>query len=263
MSAPNQNLPYKVKSNRFTEEELRFIEQNYRFRTDIEIARILGRQPSAISRQRDKYKWKKDLGRPGIVKVKEGAIEAAKAGGLDAFTFAGLTKDQRIEIYKENFDRNKRYALLLAELHKDELEYYRYKYIEFLDGVDTITLQEEDTLHHMIMADISISRTRRKIRDLEADTDQTGQPMVWGLYEALNKFEDRFTKYQQTLRVTREGRLKEDREQKETWTALVQAYRTRLAKEEMGNNAALMDLYKNKCYEEMKTSRYLLGDLGV
>lgn len=246
----------------FDADELKFIEQNYRFRTDKDIAKILNRTEKAIARQRDIHNWKKDNGRPSQKTVSENTIKAIAENG-PAFSFAGLTKEQRIEIYKQNFDKNPRYPILVQELHKEELDYYKHKYIEFLDGVDTITLQEEDALHHMIMADVYISRTRRKIKDMETEHQEMKKPLVFGLYEMLDGFETKFMKYQQILRVTREGRLKEDKEQKETFATLVQIYRNKATREEMGNQAALLDLYKNKCSEDMKASRYLLGETGV
>lgn len=249
-------------AKRFTQDELEFIEQNYRFRTDKQIAAILGRNEKAIMRQRDIHGWKKDNGRPTQQKVKENTQKAVEEG-LNPFSFAGLDKDQRIEVYKTQFNKNPRYSQLMAELHQDEFQYYRHKYIEFLDSVDTVTLHEEDTLHHMLMTDISISRLRKKIKDMEVNNAETSQPILWGLYGYLKEAEEAFRKYQQTLRVTREGRLKEDKEEKETFASLVQMYRNKATKEEMGNQASLMEIYKNKCYEEMKASRYLLGETGV
>lgn len=247
---------------RFDEDELKFIEQNYKFRTDKEIAKILNRTELSIARQRAIHKWKKDNGRPSQKKIKEETFRAVSEG-ISPTSFAGLTKEQRVEIYKQTFDKNQRYPMLMKELHKDELEYYKHKYIEFMLGVDTITLQEEDALHHMIMNDIYISRIRVKIKEMENENESSGKMINYGLYGYLKEFEEKFLSYQKTLRVTREGRLKEDKEQKETFATLVQAYRNRATREELGNQAALMDIYKSKCQEDMKASRYLLGETGV
>lgn len=248
---------------RFSEEEIKFIENNYKVRTDSELAKILNRTELSIARQRAIHGWKKDNGRPSAKKIKENLITAA-AEGFSPMSFSGLSKDQRIEIYKQQFDKNPRYMLLRNELYPEELEYYKHKYVEFMDGVDTITLQEEDALHHMIMNDISISRMRKKIIEMERSVENGDSKIInYGLYTYLKDFEDKFISYQKTLRVTREGRLKEDKEQKETFATLVQAYRNRATREELGNQAALMDVYKSKCQEDMKASRYLLGETGI
>jgi hypothetical protein len=252
-----------VANRRFTQEEIEFIEQNYRFRTDKEIAHILGRTEQAIMRQRDIHGWKKGNGRPTQKDVKENTQKAVDEG-LNPFSFAGLDKDQRIEVYKTQFNRGPRYSQLMAELHTDELQFYRHRYIEIMMTLDTITMTEEDSLHHMLITDIYISRMRRRIKEMETENQNgSNSPLVFGMYTHLRELEDKFLKYQQILRVTREGRLKEDKEQKETFASLIQMYRNKATKEEMGNQASLMDVYKNKCYEEMKVSRYLLGETGV
>lgn len=250
-----------VKRNHFTEEELKFIEQNWRAKHDKEIGKILGRSEVSISRQRKKMGLVKPAGRPSEEDLSKGLSSMAQDGsGLSPFSLANLDKNQRLEVYKQNFKKNSRYPMLIRELHKTELEYYKHKYVEFMDSVDTITIQEEDALHHMIMSDIAISRIRVKIKAMEEANQEEDRPLVYGLYEALDKAESKFREYQKILRVTRDSRLKETKEEKESISSLMQMYRNRLAREEMGRQAGLMDIFKDKCAEEMKSSRYLLGD---
>src|SRR5690606_16094021 len=127
-----------------------------------------------------------------------------------------------------------RYNLLSRELHAEEMEYYKHKYIEFLTSLDTFTLQEEDALHHMIMSDISISRIRARIKQMEESSDEDDRPLVWGMYKSLDEAEKKFIEYQKILRVTREGRLKESKEEKETFATLVNLYRSSKVRDEVG-----------------------------
>ncbi len=247
------------KSYHYTDEELKFIEQNWKAKTDKEIARILDRTEESVARQRKRFGWIKTPGRPSSEIIDEGLKEMAEAG-ISPFSMANLDKDQRLQIYKHNFTKNPRYSTLLKELHTDEIDYYKHKYVEFMDSVDTVTIQEEDSLHHMIMADVSISRLRRRIRDMEQKNEEEDKALIFGLYEMLDKHEKKFVEYQRILRVTREGRLKENKEEKETFASLVQVYRNKKAREEFGRQAGLMEIYKEKCKEEMKASRYLLGE---
>lgn len=248
-----------AKKYHYTEEEIAFIENNWKAKSDKQIAIALGRTEESVARQRKKYGWIKENGRPRAEDVKkakmESAVKAAHTG--KNFSLSGLDKDERIELYKQNFaSANKRYLLLLEELKDSELEYYKYKYVDFMDTVDTITPQEEDSLHHMIMTDINISRLRKRLRLAEEDEES---PMVYGLFDALEKSEKRYLEYQKALNVTREKRLAKEKEQKETIATIVQTYRNKLAREELGRQAGLMEVFKQKAREDMNKHRYLLG----
>lgn len=248
-----------AKNYHYTTEELLFIEHNWKTKSDKEIGRILSRTPESISRQRKKYGWMKAKGRPAKATVDD-ALHALANSNPMAFemSLSGLSKEQRLEIYKTNFNRNPRYAYVKLELRDEELEYYKHKYVDFMDSVETITPQEEDALHHMIMTDINISRVRRHIKRME-DESEDGNPMVFGLYDTLEKAEKRFVEYQKILNVTREKRLSKDKEQSETIATVVQAYRNKNARQELGRQAGLLQIYKEKCKDDMNSRRYLLG----
>ena len=248
-----------AKNYHYTTEELLFIEHNWKTKSDKEIGRILSRTLESISRQRKKYGWMKAKGRPAK-KTVDDALQALASSNPMAFdmSLSGLSKEQRLEIYKTNFNRNHRYMYVKEELKDRELEYYKHKYVDFMDTVETITPQEEDALHHMIMTDINISRVRRHIKRMEDDSED-GNPMVFGLYDTLEKAEKRFVEYQKILNVTREKRLSKDKEQSETIATIVQAYRNKNARQELGRQAGLLQIYKEKCRDDMSSNRYLLG----
>lgn len=251
-----------TKRYHYTEEEIVFIENNWQGRTDKEIATALSRTEESVARQRKKYGWIKSNGRPSTEQVRQAKIERATkaAASGESFSLSGLNKDERLKLYKKNFAGvNRRYALLLDELKDSEFEYYKHKYVDFMDSVDTITPQEEDSLHHMIMTDINISRIRIRIRKCEEETAEDSSPMVYGLYDTLDKSEKRYLEYQKALNVTREKRLAKEKEQKETITTVVQLYRNKLAREEVGRQAGLMEIFKKKALEDMNKNRYLLG----
>lgn len=250
------------KKYHYTDEELKFIEHNYKSKTDKEIAQILGRNEESVGRQRKKYGWTKKNGRPTRDSRKENIVEAVKFNTKSGFSISTLDKNQRLEIYKQNFNNNHRYKYVKDELTESELEYYKHKYVDFMDSVDTITPQEEDSLHHMLMTDINISRIRRQIKKMEdLSEEDDSNPLAFGLYDTLEKAEKRYLEYQKALNVTREKRLQKEREQKETITSIVSAYKDKLVRQEMGRQAGLMELFQKKCEEDMSTHRYLLGDL--
>lgn len=247
------------KGYHYSDEEVEFIKANWETKTDKQIAKVLGRSEESVQRQRKKYGMSKGSGRPSNEDIEKAKMERASKKP-DSYNLASLDKNQRLEIYKQNFNKNPRYSTLIGELHGDEFEYYKHKYVEFMDSVDTITIQEEDSLHHMIMADISISRIRRNIKLMEEEKEEEDRPLIFGLYDTLDKAERKFMEYQKILRVTRESRLKENKEEKETFVTMVNMYRNRVAREEMGRQAGIINAYKEICKDEMKASRYLLGD---
>jgi len=251
-----------AKNYHYTDEELLFIEHNWKTHTDKEIALILGRTVESVGRQRKKFGWIKQNGRPSAESKKKAALETDTSFTASDFmreiSFANMDKDQRLAIYKQNFAANPRYATVKNELTESELKVYVHKYVDFMDSVDTMTPQEEDSLHHMIMTDINISRVRRHIKRTEEESED-GNPLIYGLYDTLEKAEKRWTEYQKILHVTREKRLQKDKEQKENIHTIVQTYRNKMARQELGRRAGLMEIFKEKCQEDMNTNRYLLG----
>ena len=250
------------KNYHYTDEELMFIEHNWKSHTDKEIAQILGRTVESVGRQRKKFGWIKQNGRPSVASKKQVALDTnhnfQSSDFIREISFANMDKNQRLAIYKENFAANPRYATVKNELAEPEIKVYVHKYVDFMDSVDTMTPQEEDSLHHMIMTDINISRVRRHIKRTEEESED-GNPLIYGLYDTLEKAEKRFVEYQKILSVTREKRLQKDKEQKETIHTIVQTYRNKLARQELGRRAGLMEIFKEKCQEDMSKYRYLLG----
>ncbi len=254
-----------AKSYHYTEEELKFIETNYLSHSDKELAQILGRTQESIQRQRKKYNWSKKNGRPSAADKRKAFTEnAAKTSpaslsSMKRISMGSMDKNQRLEIFKESMTNLPRYNMVQQELSEEELEIYVHKYIDFMSSVDTMTPQEEDSLHHMIMTDLNISRVRRHIRNGELENEEGGNPLIYGLYDTLEKAEKRFVEYQKILSVTREKRLAKDKEQKETIHTVVQSYRNKLARQELGRQAGLMEIFREKCKEDMSSYRYLLG----
>jgi hypothetical protein len=251
------------KKYHYTDEELLFIEHNWKTHTDKEIAMILGRTDESVGRQRKRFGWIKNNGRPSV-ESKKNAISDIDVTAFNSsdfvreVSFTNMDKDQRLEIYKQNFATNPRYSTVINELSQEEMRVYIHKYVDFMDSVDTMTPQEEDSLHHMIMTDINISRVRRHIKRTEEES-QDGNPLIYGLYDTLEKAEKRFVDYQKILSVTREKRLQKDKEQKETIHTVVQTYRNKMARQELGRRAGLMEIFQEKCKEDMSKYRYLLG----
>lgn len=243
----------KNRKHHFDRAEEELLKRNYLFKTDEEIGKMLGRRAEAIKLKRKQMGLTKAKGRPAAGINKELILKNPTEN-----TLSHLDKEERIDFFKKNFERNTRYTRLRKELDDDDLEFYKHKYVEFLDSVDTITPQEEDMLHHMIMEDIHVSHIRQRIKTEEEKANNGESIFPMALYQELKNAQDRLVKYQQALRVTREQRLDTDKEEKITIVSLVKSFQDRRNKEEAGRQAGVMDNYKDKCKEEMLAWRYLV-----
>jgi hypothetical protein len=237
----------------FDRAEEEVIKRNYMYKTDEELAAMLGRSPRAIKLKRKRMELAKSQGRRKKAITKEMILKSAADPNL-----SHLEKDDRIELFKANFHRNPRYSRLCKELEEDDLEFYKHKYVEFLDSVDTITPQEEDMLHHLIMEDIHLSHIRQQIKDEQQKAKDGEGIFPIALYSELKSVQDRLIKYQQSLRVTRDQRLEKDKEEKITIVSLVKSFQDKKNKEEAGRQASVMSYYTDKCKDEMLTWRYLM-----
>lgn len=247
----------KRKSYHYTQDEVDYVQQNWNSMTDEDIAAELGRSVESVRRKRDELGLKKPGGRPSNRLREEYILANPTAANL-----ATLSKEKKMEFYKKNFTKNIRHPQLLKELSLDELEYYKHKYIDFIDSVDTLTRNEEDMLHHMIMSDILIHRLRSTMKreQDEWDSGEDGARPPQNLMGELERAEQRYMKYHKELNITREQRLKTEKEEKITIASIVRGYQEKQAREEAGRNAAILQYYKDKCRDDMSAHRYLLGE---
>jgi len=243
----------------FTAWEDQVIRDEWETSTDEEIASRIGRTIEAISRRRKILGFVKTNGRP-----KKSTRKKAIFGDPNEYNLSKLSKEDRIEFYKSKFDKNPRYQWLLKTLMDDELEYYQIKYIEMLDALDSITHQEEDILHNMIMKEIQITRIQTQIKEaledyLDQDEDDERRPPPQYLYQDLDKAEQQYVKYQEKLRLTREQRLKIDKEEKITIASLVKDLLDKENRQRAGEIAGHLSYFTDRCKEDMLKSKFLLG----
>lgn len=247
----------KSKKGRYTAAEDAYIREHWMTETDVEIALALGREEKGIARRRKILGLKKPNGRPQ---------QTSRKGHIyknpSEYNLSKLSKQDRLEFYQTKFDKNPRYEYLLLTLRDNELHYYKAKYIGYIDALDSITHQEEDLLHNMIMKEIQIMRLQRQIKEaLDAyyeDEDDARPPSQY-LYSDLDKAEQQYVKYQEKLRLTREQRLKIDREEKITITSLVRAFMDAQNRKEIGDMAGVMSYSTKKCREDMNKMNFLIG----
>lgn len=248
----------KSKKHHFETWEDQLIRDNWMTSTDVDIAKRLNRPVKGIERRRKILGLKKSNGRP----QQETRREAIFTNPTE-YTLSRLSKEDRINFYKTNFQGNARYNWLEKTLLDDELEYYKHKYIEIIEAMDTCSHQEEDLVHNMVMKEIQIMRIQTDIRDAVAAFREAEEgekrPVPPYLYENLDKMEKQYLSYQEKLKLTREQRLKTDREEKITITALVRAFLDSDNRQKVGDMAGQMDYYVDKCRNDMSKMNFLLG----
>lgn len=248
----------KSNKGRFTAWEDTIIQDEWQTSTDKEIARKIDRTEDAVTRRRGILGLKKINGRPGVNTRKKAIFT-----NPTEYNLSKLSKDDRIEFYKRSFDRNPRYPWLMRTLMNDEIDYYKQKYIEIIDALDSITHQEEDLLHSMIMKEIQIMRmqsmVKKQLEDYYDEENEEIRPPSLQLYQDMDKAEQQYVKYQEKLRLTREQRLKTDREEKITITSLVRAFLDAQTRQKVGDLAGQMSYYTNVCKDDMNKMNFLIG----
>lgn len=248
----------KSSKGHFTAWEDQIIRDEWQTETDEAIAQRIGRTTEAIARRRKILGLTKKNGRPKKANRKAAILENPTEYGLSK-----LSKEDRIEFYKTKFDKNIRYGWLLRILLTEELEYYKTKYIEIMDSMDSITHQEEDLLHNMIMKDIQIMRLQSQIKEqLERyydEDEEERRPPPQYLYQDLDKAEQAYVKYQEKLKLTREQRLKTDREEKVTVASLVREYQDVEKRLRGGEIAGQLSYFTQKCKDDMVKMSFLIG----
>ena len=255
----------KVKSRKlssgkghFTAWEDQVIRDEWQTETDFDIGERIDRTEEAISRRRKTLGLSKKNGRPRRASRKAAILENPTEHSLSK-----LSKDDRIKFYKTKFDQNTRYGWLLRILLEEEMEYYKTKYIEIMDSMDSITHQEEDLLHNMIMKDIQIMRLQSQIKEqleryYDEDEDERRPPAQY-LYQDLDKAEQSYIKYQEKLKLTREQRLKTDREEKITVSSLVREFKDMEKRARSGAIAGTLSYFTQKCKDDMVKMEFLIG----
>jgi hypothetical protein len=247
------------KKSHFAAWEDALIREHWMTMTDEQLAQKLGREPIAVAKRRKRLGLSKANGRPQNTTRKDAIL-----ANPTEYSLASLSKEDRIQFYKSKFEENFRYPNLVKILQDDELEYYRRKYIEFLDAIDTITLQEEDLLHNMIMTEIQMLSIQVQIKDAMDQynnaEDEDRRPPQQYLYKDLNEMEKRYVDYQEKLNLTREQRLKAHREEKVNISTIVRGLLDRKNREEAGRTAGVMSFFGAKAKEDMNKMKYLLGE---
>jgi hypothetical protein len=248
----------KNRKGHFTAWEDQVVRDEWQTETDEVIAERIGRTAEAIARRRKHLGLVKKNGRPRKASRKAAILENPNEHSLSK-----LSKEDRIAFYRSKFNKNIRYGWLLRILLTEELEYYKAKYIEVMDNLDSITHQEEDLLHNMIMKDIQIMRLQSQIKEqLERyydEDEEERRPPPQYLYQDLDKAETAYVKYQEKLKLTREQRLKTDREEKVTVTSLVREYQDAEKRRGGGQIAGQLSYFTQRCKDDMVKMGFLLG----
>jgi len=238
--------------------ELQILKTHWQSMTDKEIGERLGRDADAIYRKRRVLGLQKGNGRPTNDSRKKAAMEQPTE-----YSLAQLSKDERVKFYKSQFSSNWRYKHLLRILLAGEVEYYKHKYIEMINSMDSITIVEEDLLHNMIMCEIQIIRIQEQIKtELEAfkdADDDDARPPPQYLYKDLNDSEQRYIKYQRELNLTRQQRMKDNREEDVTIATIVQGLLDKRNRADADRLAGEMGYFSKRCRNDMDKMDFLLG----
>lgn len=237
--------------------EEQWLKQHWKTTSDVDIAEKLGRDDKSIARKRKLMGLIKSNGRPSNDSKNEATLDSPTP-----YSLSKLNRDDRIKFYKASFKTHWRYKLIKRTLLDDELGYYEHRYIEFIDTND-ITLIEEDLLHNMIMCDIQIIRIQNLLRDTlkkyNEDDDDDKRPPPNYLYKDLGDAEGRYVKYQEKLNLTRQQRMKDNREEDITISSVVKELLDKKNRRAADKLAGELDFFNRSARDEMNAMDFLIG----
>jgi len=245
------------KKGRFQPWEDKIVHDLWRTHTDKQIAKEIGRTERAVTTRRKRLGLDKPNGRPS-----EAMVAESLRSNPTEYNISKLSKEDRINIYRLEFEKSARYPHLISTLLPEELVYYKNKYINTIDSMDSCTESEEDLVHAMIMKEIEILRIQQQIKDAivknKEDPEENQKPALW-MFEQLNKSEQQYVKYKEKLYQTREQRLKKGEESKINIATIVQAFRDRNNRKKGGVLAGEMAYFTRRCKDDMTKMDFLLG----
>jgi len=240
--------------------EEQYLRANFMKMTDKEIGEKLKRAEDGVYRKRKALGLSKGTGgRPSNQDRQDATTRP------NEYALAQLSKEERVKFYKSQFDRNWRYKHLCNILLSTELDYYKHRYIDVIDSMDSITYVEEDLVHNMVMCDVQILRIQELIKtELQAykesdGDDDTRRPPPQYLYKDLNEAQNQYVKYQEKLNLTRQQRLKENREEDITISSIVTNLLDKRNRAEADRLAGELDYFTKRCKTDMDKMDFLLG----
>ena len=245
--------------------EEQYLRANFMKMTDKEIGEKLKRDEGSIYRKRKSLGLSKGAG--GRPTNKE---RLEQSGRPNEYALSQLPKEERVKFYKNQFKSNWRYKHLCNVLLDEEMDYYKHRYIDSIDSMDSITYVEEDLVHSMVMCDVQIMRIQELIKtELQAyknadDDDDTRRPPPQYLYKDLSHAQNQYVKYQEKLNLTRQQRLKENREEDITISSIVSNLLDKRNRADADRLAGELDYFSKKCHSDMSKMDFLLGgeDIG-
>jgi hypothetical protein len=250
-----------VAKGRWEAWEEQYLRSNYIKMTDREISEKLKRTEDGVYRKRKALGLSKGTG--GRPSNKDRQVANNKP---NEYALAQLSKEDRVKFYKSQFDRNWRYKHLCNVLMVGELDYYKHRYIDVIDSMDSITYVEEDLVHNMVMCDVQILRIQEIIKtelqaykEAAADDDDTRRPPAQYLYKDLNDAQNQYVKYQEKLNLTRQQRLKENKEESITISSIVTNLLDRRSRADADKLAGELDHFAKRCKTDMDKMDFLLG----
>lgn len=246
-----------MSKGRWKEWENEFLRANYVVLTDKEIAEKLGRKPDGVYRKRRSLGLSKRNGRP--------TDDERHQAPPTEYSLSKLPKEERLKFYKTHFESNWRYKHLKRVLLPQELDYYRHRYIECIDAMDSLNYIEEDLVHNMVMCDIQVMRIQEQIKveleefkNADKDSDNWKLPNQ-ALYKDLNDAEKKYMEFQKQLNITRQQRLKENREEDITITSVVENLLDKKKRAGVDKLAGELDYFKKRAATDMSKMDFLLG----
>lgn len=236
------------KKGRFAEDEKTFVKQNYLTMSDQQIAEILDRDKNAIVNFRRRH----GLDKQGVATPAKG-LNTEKV--RDDFVQALPAEDQK-KAFLAELRATSSFRTVSLTLTKDEIKFYEDKYIEFMmdPSIETMTVAEKDALHRKTIAEIRMYRFMEE----EKVYKETGQPN--NRNKEINECQAVIQQCEQSLKVTRQQRLKDGQDQAINFTAIIRELNNPRLRQALGYEAAMLKWMHEASYNDNIGTTISAGD---
>jgi len=229
----------------------KFLLENYKSKTDVEMAEVLDVSKSTI------YLWRKELGLSKHKKKDVPTNEVVK--NLNEATvenIKNLTIEEKRLAFLKQLRGKPLHEMTKKLLNSEELALYETKYLEYATSpdIETLTAYEEDDLHELTMTQISKMRLQKE----EYLAMKNGDPPP-DISRALKDKDETILKLKKSLDIERSQRLKRQEDSATNFITLIKEFNKAKIRDMIGREATSFNLHRDMCLNELIEDDLIFG----
>lgn len=266
----------------FSEEEIKFIQDNVDQMSDEKIGEAIGRSGVAVKR----WRTKNGLFRRGSNISSEAAAPVTiKKANINK---SNISEEQKFELWRKHFRNTPRYKRIVKQFTKDDVDAFTDSWANYCCQFEDLKPSEEELLELMITTKLRIDDNRRSYLQLQLQEEELAREMASRPGGKLNLEEEtadrfileqinasnrlkielnkdykelntKFEAYVRSLNATREQREQNEDIGGDTFFSLVRILTDEKRRKEVGRQNELMKMAIQKDSKKFKQEREFLN----